>query len=67
MRLGKKVPVLDENRRHTYGPPQLYPSVLATFDGEKRQLVPVSSLFLFIPELIHGCYDQFHAVLFFFL
>ncbi|CAA7410703.1 unnamed protein product [Spirodela intermedia] len=41
MRPGKKVPVLDENRRHTYEPPQLYPSVLATFDGEKRQLVPV--------------------------
>lgn len=47
MRLGKKVAVLDENRRHTYKQPHPSkswhePSVLATLDGEKKQLVPVS-------------------------
>ncbi|CAA7391244.1 unnamed protein product [Spirodela intermedia] len=46
MRFGKKVAVLDENRRHTYKQPQLSKgwhesSVLATLDGEKKQLVPV--------------------------
>lgn len=44
---GKKQFVLDENRRNTYM--QLHPSacgrepsVLTTFDGERKQLMPVS-------------------------
>ncbi|OAY75996.1 hypothetical protein ACMD2_21794, partial [Ananas comosus] len=43
---GKKPTVIDENRRNTYRQPQLSTSVhelpvLATFDGERKQLVPV--------------------------
>ena len=50
---GKKQFVLDENRRNTYF--QLHPSiggrepsVLTTFDGEKKQLMPVSLYLTFV-------------------
>ncbi|XP_078448427.1 uncharacterized protein LOC144716995 [Wolffia australiana] len=46
MKIGKKVAVSDENRRHTYNQPihskgWEEPPVLAVLDGERRQLVPV--------------------------
>ncbi|KAG1355349.1 cat eye syndrome critical region protein 2 [Cocos nucifera] len=45
-KLGKKLTVIDENRRHTYRQPQQYtsahePPVLTIFDGDKKQLVPI--------------------------
>ncbi|XP_010918259.1 uncharacterized protein [Elaeis guineensis] len=45
-KFGKKLTVIDENRRNTYRLPQQFtsvhePPVLTIFDGEKKQLVPV--------------------------
>ncbi|EHA8589072.1 cat eye syndrome critical region protein 2 [Cocos nucifera] len=43
---GKKISVIDENRRNTYNQPELLtcvyePPVLTALDGERKQLVPV--------------------------
>ncbi|KAF6137652.1 hypothetical protein GIB67_020368 [Kingdonia uniflora] len=49
MKAGKKQFVMDENRRNTYNPSHQSangrePSILTTFDEEKRQLMPVVGL-----------------------
>uniref|UniRef100_A0A804IL62 Bromo domain-containing protein n=1 Tax=Musa acuminata subsp. malaccensis TaxID=214687 RepID=A0A804IL62_MUSAM len=46
MKYPKKSLVIDENRRITYSHPQVFgsisePSVLTTFEGERKQLIPV--------------------------
>ncbi|KAG1362671.1 cat eye syndrome critical region protein 2 [Cocos nucifera] len=43
---GKKLTVIDENRRNTFKQPQQFtsvcePPVLTTFDGDRKQLVPI--------------------------
>ena len=50
MKYPKKSLVIDENRRITYSHPQVFgsisePSVLTTFEGERKQLIPVSIMF----------------------
>lgn len=76
MKYPKKSLVIDENRRITYSHPQVFgsiseSSVLTTFEGERKQLIPVSmmfynsmrALFLFVTSRSSDVVYLFHMYL----